>query len=265
MTSLPHNSISNNLNILFYKEGFSFSVSNDVEKNPKVSHFKVTHRNRWEEEVQKELETNLKLIRNFQKVYVGMISSFYNLVPNVFMNGSLESLLNFSEAEFEENILLENKTSFENTFVFGTSQHLVDQLKKIYGENVEFYHSGKVFLDTLEKSENPVIHLNLNQRNLEIAVTNNLSLQFYNIFETLTGEDVLFYTLFVLEQLKLDSNQVEMKTYGQLLPKTKVFQILKKYVRNINTAQKDEESLENFTLYNLTQCGLSQEISEEKK
>src|SRR5690606_35822223 len=124
---------------------------------------------------------------------------------------------------------------------------------------------GSVFLNTIEASKDTVVHLNLNHHNLEIAVTKNAKLEFYNLFETITGEDILFFTLFAMEQVGVDTNKVQMKTYGQLLPNTKVFQIFKKYVRHVNIAMKDEEYLENYTLFNLSKCELSPVLSEEKK
>src|SRR5690606_12114380 len=100
---------------------------------------------------------------------------------------------------------------------------------------------------------------------LEIAVSENGKMIYYNLFETLTGEDILFYTLFVFQQLGLDTNRIELLCYGQLLPNTKVFQILKKYVRHVKAAMKDEDYLENFSLFNLSKCESSQVLSGEKK
>ncbi len=192
------------------------------------------------------------------------MSPFFNLVPAAYLLENPETLLNFSEAEFEINRIMQRETRFENAFVYGTSQLLLDKLKELYGK-VECFHSGNVFLESITNSKETVVHLNLYEHNLEIAVTDNSDIIFYNLFEAQTGEDVLFYTLFVLEQLDIDSNKAELKCYGQLLPGTKVFQTLKKYVRFVFQASKDEEFLENHTLFNLSKCALSQDLSEEKK
>jgi len=238
------------LNLLFYKEGFSYCVQNENVKYPKVNHFKVNHFSSWEQEITKELEINLSLRRNFECVHAGFISSFFNLVPSTYLTESMDILLNFSEAEFEDNLLLQSKTDFESSFVYGTSQKLMAKLNDLYSK-VKASHSGKVFLNSLEKSESEMVHLNLNHTNFEIAVLNATGIQFYNLFETPTDEDILFFSLFAMEQLALDPNKVSVKTYGQLLPETKVFQTLKKYIRFVQTAGKDEVYLENYTLYNL--------------
>ena len=215
-----------------------------------MNYFKVNHFKAWEEEIMKELEINLSLRRNFENVHVGFISSFFNLVPAPYLTESKEVLLNFSEAEFEDNLLLQSETDFESSFVYGTSQKLMAKLNELYAK-VNVSHSGKVFLNSIEKSDSVTVHLNLNQSNFEIAVLNSTQIQFYNLFETPTDEDVLFFSLFAIEQLALDPNKVTVKTYGQLLPETKVFQSLKKYIRFVQTAVKDEAFLENYTLYNL--------------
>lgn len=252
------------LNLVFYKEGFSFGTSDEKGRISKISHIKVTHPNRWESEIIKELETDLRLRRNFDKVFVAFVSSFFNLVPKEYMVENYESLLNFSEAEFEDNQILKSFSSTESCFVYGTSSVLVRKLKELFGQPV-FTHSGQIFLDSLEKTNEPVVHLNLLHHQLEIAVTAKNDILFYNLFETPTGEDILFFTLFTLEQLGLDTNKAEIKCYGELLPSTKVFQILKKYVRYLKAAMKDEEFLANFTLQNLSKCASSQALLEGKK
>ncbi len=252
------------LNFLFYKEGFSFWVNDSESKSNKVSHFEVTHFNLWETEITKELDVNLRLRRNFDEVNVAFISSFFNLVPAEYSSENQEALLNFSEAEFEDNTLLRSGARSEFSFVYGSSSTLIKKLKEMFG-NIRFFHSGWVFLQTIEKTVAPSVHLNLNRHNLEIAITADGKVQFYNLFETLSGEDILFFALFVMEQLGLDTNKIEVKTYGELMPQTKVFQILRKYVRFVSTASKDEDFLAYFTLYSLSKCASFQVNSEEKK
>jgi len=255
---------ANALSLLFDGEGFSYCVRDENGKQGKVSKFKVTHSNRWEAEVVKELEVNLKLRRNYRAVSTGFVSTFFNLVPDSYLNISHETLLNLSEAEFENNAILTSPTRFGNTFVYGISQTLLDKLKEFY-PSVSIHHSGQVFMDSIKFSKQPELHLNLCQNYLEVVVNQENRILFYNLFEVKSDEDILFYGLFVLEQLGLDANKIELKCYGQLLPGSNVYQLLKKYIRFIAPAIKDEEILENYTLHNLSQCASSQEISEEKR
>lgn len=255
---------ANSLSLLFHKEGFSFCAY-DGQGNPgKVSHFNVTHSNRWEVEVMKELEVNLRLRRNYETVSAGFVSTFFNLIPNSYASVSNDVLLNLSEAEFENNAILTSPTNHENTFVYGISQLVLDKLNELYGK-INFHHSGQVFLNSILFSKQAELHLNLYQHQLEAVITSEKGILFYNLFEIQSDEDILFYTLFALEQLHLDANKVELKCYGRLLPKTNVYQTLKKYIRYVTPAVKNEEFLENYTLLNLVKCASSPEISEEKK
>lgn len=238
------------MQLLFHKEGFFYFIKNEANKNEKINSFKVSHSNQWETEILKEISTNLSLRRNFKTVSVAFASSFFNLVPKVYTQVAAESLLILSEAEFEENILLRSETQFESSFVYGTSQKLIDLVKKQYA-NVVLSHSGSLFLNHLEKSEQATLHLNLIQNQLEIVAINQGKLVFYNLFDTPTTEDILFFTLFTLEQLNWNSNKIQLKTYGHLLPETSGFQTLRKYIRHVHTAMKDEIYLENYTLFNL--------------
>src|SRR5690606_21486926 len=92
---------ANSLSLLFYREGFSFCVYDENGNPGKVSLFKVSQPHQWESEVIKELEVNLRLRRNFENTSAAFISPFYNLVPDSYLSVSNETLLNLSEAEFE--------------------------------------------------------------------------------------------------------------------------------------------------------------------
>lgn len=254
----------NSLALLFHREGFSFCVYDEKGNPGKVSNFKITHNSRWEVEVMKELEVNLRLRRNYETVSTGFVSSFFNLIPNAYANVSNDVLLNLSETEFENNAILTSPTNHETKFVYGTSQLVLDKLNELYSK-INFHHSGKVFLDSIQFSKQNELHLNLYQNQLEAVVTSEKGILFYNLFEIQSDEDILFYTLFALEQLDLDANKVELKCYGKLLPNTSIYQTLKKYVRYVTPAIKNEEFLENYTLLNLTKCASSPEVSEEKE
>lgn len=255
----------NLLSLFFHKEGFCFCLYDENGNPGKTSHFKTSHTNLWEAEVIKELDLNLRLRRNYAGVSAGFVSHFYNLVPHAYISSvSNETLLNFSEAEFDDNAILVDKTKHGNSFVYGISQPLLDKLKELYPK-INLFHSGKIFLDSISFSNQPELHLNLHERTLEAVVTSDKKVIFYNLFEVQTDEDILFYTLFILEQLELDANKVELKCYGKLLPSTSIYQTLKKYIRYISPALKNEEFLEEYSLFNLIKCASSPEISEEKK
>lgn len=255
---------ANSLSLLFYKEGFSFCAYDENANRGKISHFKVTNINRWEIEVIKELEVNLRLRRNYENVSAAFVSSFFNLVPDSYISVSNDVLLNLSEAEFENNAIFTSKTLHGSTFVYGTSQLILDKLNELYSK-INFSHSGRIFLDSIVFSRQAELHLNLFPNHLEAVITGEKGILFYNLFEIQSDEDILFYTLFALEQLELDANKVELKCYGRLLAGTNVYQTLKKYIRYVSPAIKNEEFLENYTLLNLIKCESSPEISEEKK
>jgi len=252
------------LNLLFYKEGFSYCTGTGSGSRAKVFEFGVKEPGNWETEIIKEFEINLSLRRNFDNVKAAFVSSFFNVVPNEYSDESMENLLNFSEAEFENNKLLRSETRFGAQLIYGVSQLLIDRLNQLYSE-VGFCHSGKLLIDTVSVNDRTIVHLNLNHHNLEILITDGGNIIYYNLFETPTGEDVLFYSLYAIEQLGLDTNSIQVKTYGELIAGIRVYEILKKYIRNISQALKDDVFLKNYSLYKLMECELSQVHSEERK
>lgn len=222
-----------------------------------MQELEVVRSDRWEEEIMKELEVNLRLRRNFDKVSAAFISPFFNLVPADYANENPEMLLTFSESGFENNTLLTSDTGLGAVLVFGTSQPLVEKLKDRFPE-ISLYHSGSILLDQVGKSEGEMVMLNLIKKNLELAIFRDSKLIFYNLFDTPSGEDILFFTLFALEQTGVNNNEAKVKCYGELRPETRVFHILKKYIRHLDVPLKNTEDALNFTLYTLSKCELSQ-------
>ncbi|MDD3459385.1 MAG: DUF3822 family protein [Weeksellaceae bacterium] len=259
-----HSMHTANLNLLFYREGFSYSVDNGRDSRPMVHDFQVEQSLNWEAEIIREFELNLSLRRNFSQVRASFVSTFFNVVPAELLDENLEVLLNFSEAEFENNRLLSSQSVFGASLVFGISQLLFDKLNLQYANTV-YCHSGKVLMDSVAVNSEPFIHLHLSHQMLEILVSESDKLLYYNLFETPTAEDVLFYSLYVADQFGFDTNTVNVKTYGELMEGRKIFELLRKYVRRLSQAVKEEVYMKNYSLYKLSECELSQVHSREKK
>ena len=59
-------------------------------------------------------------------------------------------------------------------------------------------------------------------------------------FKYISAEDILYYTLFSFEQLKIDREKVEVNLFGDINDKDETFKLLYEYIRNIHIA-KDEK------------------------
>ena len=98
-----------------------------------------------------------------------------------------------------------------------------------------YKHSSTVLIETIlnvhKKSDVDTVHLNINAESYELIVIKNSELQFYNSFKYHTKEDFIYYLLFTIEQLKLDTETLKLFFTGQITKEDDLFQLAYKYVR----------------------------------
>ena len=83
-------------------------------------------------------------------------------------------------------------------------------------------------------------YINIENNKLIITIFNENKLIFNNTFKYISAEDILYYTLFSFEQLKIDREKVEVNLFGDINDKDETFKLLYEYIRNIHIA-KDEK------------------------
>ena len=54
------------------------------------------------------------------------------------------------------------------------------------------------------------------------------------MFPCTTAEDVVYYTILVMQELALDPDQDDVTVWGDLTPDSAVFSLLRTYVRNVH-------------------------------
>lgn len=81
------------------------------------------------------------------------------------------------------------------------------------------------------------IHLNFLRDYFEIAVINGPKLLNCNIFNYQNERDILYYVLYIFDQLKLSSEESEIVIHGHLPQVSPVYHLLKKYIRKTSFAR----------------------------
>lgn len=132
-----------------------------------------------------------------------------------------------------------------------------------FGE-FEFKHASSILLNTIlsieKHSISKKVYLNISETYFEMVVLNKNQLVLHNTFEYHTKEDFIYYTLFTLEQLELNPEEIKLVLTGAVTKTDKIYDIIYKYIRNVsilehqNTFQVnntiDKLSLHNITLIN---------------
>ncbi|WP_413532312.1 DUF3822 family protein [Empedobacter brevis] len=220
-----------------------------------------TNLNKTEIEIEHELRSNLAFLQEYDYVHICFLSTTINVIPNQFVHKPFEELLSLSDyspIQLAIDCPLEN---VDASIIYNIHYPLKDVLLSLPNlQNARLYHSGKFLVDYgMINSKNDEIYINLMHQKLEVCVLSNGEFIFYNLFETKTKEDFLFYILYTLNQLDISPNTVSLYAFGDFLNLLDYQETLQKYVRHISFNDSDQQLGQYFTLYKLFECESFQE------
>nr|WP_262906072.1 DUF3822 family protein [Hymenobacter terricola] len=120
--------------------------------------------------------------------------------------------------------------------VFAADAALADWLAATHGAAGRLLHHTSALLAGLvhQRGANAPRRLYLNPGTQELTlVVLGQHLEYCNVFPCTTAEDVVYYTILVMQELSLDPDQDEVTVWGELTPDSAVFSLLRTYVRNV--------------------------------
>ncbi|MEJ2163779.1 MAG: DUF3822 family protein [Robiginitalea sp.] len=102
----------------------------------------------------------------------------------------------------------------------------------------EFRHSGTVMLETLVKlpssRQGTVCYAHLAESQMDLALFSNKKLVFYNSFLIQSPEDVLYFLLFTLEQIEMDTDSLKLRLLGEVSQGDPVYELCSEYLENVS-------------------------------
>jgi hypothetical protein len=225
----------------------------------------------WQEKMEKT-SANSKILRNheFSKVTAGIVSKEYTLIPEALFRSGDETLyfrknFTFSPAK----IIRSQPVSTAHLYtVFGIDSELEKDIEHLFQDPQVFHHSQALITDSLihaspsnAKQIRVIVHSDI----IDILVHQNKKLHLLNSFTYQTPEDILYYTLFVCEQLEINPAESELKIGGRVQNNSALTHLLGNYFSEITVWKKpsglslrfngsDVPYHEFSVLYNLTLC-----------
>ncbi|MES2678320.1 MAG: DUF3822 family protein [Bacteroidota bacterium] len=207
--------------------------------------------------------------KKFEKVHIAFLNHDFTLVPEAFATESnLRPLLNFSTGN---TALRSPATHFIKGIKFLHTVHpeLSDYLEKTF-VNASVRHAGAINIGLLFSQHSLLesqVFMNVGDGCVELAIKNKTELQFYNVFNFQSNEDILYYLLFTMEQFGLNPLLVKLSLAGQVPVTDELVKSLKKYIKYVSFCVNDPSIVLNgelsqlpqqyyFTLFNQHLCGL---------
>ncbi|WP_147676879.1 DUF3822 family protein [Algibacter pacificus] len=188
----------------------------------------------------KQCFDNEALLQNkFESLNVIHENELSTLVPQtIFNENAIADYLKFNSKILKSDfVTFDNIDINQSVNVYIPYVNVNNYIFDLYGD-FTYKHASTVLIETIleweKNSESSNFYVNVNQNRFEIVVTNQGKLQFYNSFEYATKEDFIYYILFTAEQLKLDTETLNLILLGAVNKNDELYNIAYKYIRNVS-------------------------------
>ncbi len=231
------------LSIQISLNGLSFCVLDTVDNNILASENVV-----FEQEVNplgllkkvKEIFEKYKVANvSFSEVIAIHKNQLFSLVPKaLFDEGELANYLKFNAKILTNDVIVYDELESNDLMnVYVPFMNVNNYIYELFGE-FEFKHSSTVMVESLlntpQQGSEPVCYVHVGEKQMEITVVSNKKLLLHNSFNYTTKEDFIYYLLFTLEQLKLDTNTVKLMLFGAIDEDDENYGICYNYIKNIS-------------------------------
>lgn len=157
------------------------------------------------------------------------------LVPDAYFDRrKMKDYLAFNCAGEMDAELFSNHLELTGIYnVFALPEELISMVSRFF-KKVEFTNQTTPFLRHITCKKNALeqvaVYVGLNAGFFDIAVTGQGKLKLYNTFQYANEQDLLYYVIFVINQMKFDPLQVSLFLSGELSSRLTYYEILKQYI-----------------------------------
>ncbi|WP_299336871.1 DUF3822 family protein [uncultured Psychroserpens sp.] len=194
-----------------------------------------------------ELLNNLKVIiesnSDFEQNFDSVVCIYQNelscLVPkDLFDENNLADYLKFNAKILKTDyISYDTLPANESMNVYVPLVNINNYIFDTFG-SFDYKHSSTVLIESvLQLNTNDSatkMHINVNTSTFEIICLKDHKLVFYNTFDYSTKEDFIYYILFTVEQLNLNTETLKTVLSGRIEKDDELFTIVYKYIRFVD-------------------------------
>lgn len=235
-----------------------FAVVLDKEKNKFIAFEQYTFQQVYSAELVADLFTvaqnESKILNNkYKSVTCSLVNNLSTLVPSaLFENDSRRMYLKFNTTlQGDELIMYDDIRNLDTKNVFALPLSLKSKLDSLFNK-INYHHfSSGLIEELLAQNKNQTkkkLYIHVQASHFEALVIEEKKLLFYNSFNYQTAEDLIYYVLFVCEQLHLNPENIEAILLGEIERSSTIFSITQKYIRNLKFGERPDGSEYSYQL-----------------
>ncbi len=236
--------------------GLSFLVTNPESNEPVFFIEKILDHSTTPEELLMDIETimfkNNILNEAFSEVSVIYSTPVYSLVPHsLFDETKASEYLKFNSKILANDYMAHDLIEDQDiVIVYVPFMNINNFFFDKYG-SFSYYHATTIMLKAIlekEKYTLPKMYLHFQKNSFDCIVLKNGELQLCNSYTYKTPEDFIYYTLFCMEQLNLNPENLPVILCGEIEKEDENYKIAYTYIRNvkfIDSSYSPIKSLDN--------------------
>ena len=186
------------------------------------------------------------ILKPFRHTCIIVNSLNYTLIPHVLYDPSQkETYLQFVHSQAESYKFYDHfLNSAEAWVVFSVHKSIVEIIEQYFDSARILHHAGamiETILPRYRHSEfrNPVF-VNVRDGSFDIIVLKEGKLYYCNSFDWKANEDLVYFLIFVLDQLDLNPENVPVLLSGSIDPASPLFELLQRYIRHVDLIKNPE-------------------------
>ncbi len=184
-------------------------------------------------------ESPVKISRNYEKVSISISNGLFSVVPKVLFEEKNIDVYIKQNAHIKPNYEYKHQILDKEGLVicYALPKKLNDWISKIFPK-AKLTHEIAILIESVLRdfyslSENRVI-INIHKNYFNIVFLKRGKLELVNSFSISEKEDLLYYILFIFEQLEINQDLIEVFLVGEIKKGSEEHQILFKYIKNIH-------------------------------
>ena len=233
----------NKLSIQVSLNGLSFCVLDTIGNSILKSDRLVFKKNLSPFELQKNLEQLFKTHNlgssQFSEVVVVHSNNLFSFVPkSLFDVNELANYLKFNTKILaNDHIAYDELDNYDIVNVYVPFVNINNYVFDLFGE-FEYKHNGTVLVQALLNNsganKEPICYVHVDGQQMDITIIAQKKLLFYNSFTITSKEDFIYYLLFTLEQLNLDTERTKLQLFGSIEEGDDIYKLCYKYIKDIS-------------------------------
>ncbi|MEH6407219.1 MAG: DUF3822 family protein [Leeuwenhoekiella sp.] len=248
----------NKLSIQVSLDGFSFYVRNEINNHTSdftyIPFLESQSPNAALDQIIEIFADNHVLQADFKSVEVVYKNELFTLVPSaLFDKSKLTDYLKYNIKILQTDYVAYDEINEHNLVnVYIPYTNINNYFFDRFG-SFTFLHNMSVFvkevLDNAEVTSPTKIATHLGENSIDVVIHKGKQLLLANTYDYNTPEDVLYYLLFCMEQLDLNTNETELSLSGKIAKNDDIYNLAYKYIRKIGINENDElNGLQNLKI-----------------